>query len=630
MARKQAFTLARIISASVITVIIYLVPIEGYSRILAYCVPYLIAGYDVIWEAARNIFRGRVFDEHFLMSIATAGAFCVGEYPEAAGVMIFYQIGELFQSAAEGKSRGSIASLMALRPDHASVLRGGREITVSPRDVAPGETVIVRQGEKIPLDGEILSGETSVNTSALTGESVPEDKAAGDAVQSGTVNLGGLIKVKVLSAYEDSTVEKILQLVENSSAKKAGTENIITRFSRCYTPAVVAAAVLLAAAGPLIFDGEPAEWIRRALIFLMVSCPCALLVSVPLAFFTAIGRASRDGVLIKGANFIEALARADAVVLDKTGTLTKGTFSVNAIHPKDISEADLLDIAAAAESYSTHPAGASITAAHEGHIDTSRIGRVNEIAGKGVRAEIDGEVYYVGSGALMDAAGADWHPCHLSGTVIHISRADAYLGHIVISDELKPDAKEAVERLRRLGIKKTVMLTGDGEKAAREIAAGAGIEEYRAGLLPSQKVEEIEKLRSGGYRAVFAGDGINDAPALAEADVGIAMGALGSDAAIESADVVLMDDRLIKLPFAVGIARSAMRTVKQNIIFVLAVKAAILILAALGLTNMWTAVFGDVGVMILAILNSMKMLLGKPREERTGGGNGGYRTLLRP
>lgn len=608
MSRKQKKMLFRIIAATVLCIAVWALPLKGWWRAVAFAVPYLIVGWDVLWSAVRNIFTGQLFDEKLLMTVATLGAIAIGEYPEAAGVMIFYQVGELFQNIAVGKSRRSIAALMDIRPDSAVVLRNGEEITVSPEEVKLGEELIIRPGEKIPLDGEITEGETSVNTAALTGESLPADKGIGDKVISGTLNLTGVIHIRSSGEYAESTVAKILELVENASEKKAKAENFITRFARWYTPCVVAAAVLLALIPPLLFAGEWSMWINRALIFLMVSCPCALVVSVPLSFFGGIGGASRSGILIKGANDLETLAGVDTVVFDKTGTLTRGSFTVNAIHPSKVSQDVLLDIAAAAESYSSHPVAESIVAAHKGHIDKSRIGETKEIAGHGVRAVVDGETYFVGNGALMEQAGAQWHECHLSGTVIHISRDSEYLGHIVINDTLKPDSAAAIKALKGLGIKKTVMLTGDSAKNAEAIGKEAGVDEIHSGLLPAQKVERLETLISEGCKTAFAGDGINDAPVLARADVGVAMGALGSDAAIESADVVLMDDSLMKLPCAIRVARRTMRIVRQNIIFALAVKAVILVLGAVGIAGMWIAMLGDVGVMVLAVLNAMRAM----------------------
>ncbi len=609
MTRRQKKTLARIAAAALLTLVAALLPLEGVWKALAFAVPYLLVGWDVLWGAIRKILQGQVFDEEFLMSLATIGAFAVGEYPEAAAVMLFYQIGEWFQSVAVGRSRRSIAALMDIRPDMARVLRGGEEIELDPEEVAVGEILLVRPGERIPLDGVIVEGGGSVDTAALTGESLPADKREGDTVISGCISLTGLLKIRTESAYAESTVARILELVENSAEKKARVENFITRFARWYTPLVVASALLLALLPPLLGQGAWSDWLRRALIFLVVSCPCALVVSVPLSFFGGIGGASRDGVLIKGANYLEMLDRVDTLVFDKTGTLTQGRFAVDAIHPQAVSAEELLDIAAAAESYSSHPVAESVVLAHEGDIDRGRIGEVEELAGLGVRAVVDGRTFYVGSGRLMDRVGADWHECHLPGTVIHIAEDGAYMGHIVISDQLKPDAAGAIRRLKELGVKRTVMLTGDGEKVAQAVAEQLGVDEVHAGLLPAQKVEEVERLLAEGRRVAFVGDGINDAPVLSRADVGIAMGALGSDAAIESADIVLMDDKPSRLPLAIRIARRTMRVVRENIAFSLAVKFGILLLSALGLTNMWWAVFGDVGVLILATLNAMRCMV---------------------
>ena len=609
MTRRQKKTLCRILAAALLTLAAALLPAEGLWKALAFVVPYLVIGWDVLWSAVRNIAHGQVFDEKFLMAIATLGAFAVGEYPEAAAVMLFYQIGEFFQSVAVGRSRRSIAALMDIRPDCATVLRDGEERQVDPEEVAVGETILVRPGEKIPLDGTVLEGSSSVNTAALTGESLPVDKTVGDGVVSGCINLTGLLKIRTGSAYAESTVARILELVENSAEKKSRIENFITRFARWYTPLVVVSAVLLALIPPLFFHGVWSDWIRRALIFLVVSCPCALVVSVPLSFFGGLGGASRDGILIKGANYMEMLDRVDTVVFDKTGTLTQGRFAVDAIHPAEISAEELLDIAAAAESYSSHPVAESVVRAHEGDIDRSRIGEVKELAGMGIRAQVDGRSFYVGNGKLMEQVGAAWHECHLPGTVIHIAEDSRYMGHIVISDQLKPDAAEAIRRLKERGVTETVMLTGDAEKVALAVAGQLGVDRVYAGLLPGQKVEQVEKLLAEGRRVAFVGDGINDAPVLSRADVGIAMGAMGSDAAIESADIVLMDDKPSRLPLAKKIARRTMRIVHENIIFALAVKFGILFLSAAGLTNMWWAVFGDVGVLILAILNAMRCLL---------------------
>lgn len=608
MSRKHKKRLARIIIAAAALAVIVLLPVNEKIKALLYLLPYFIVGWDVLWSAVRNIAHGQVFDENFLMSLATVGAFALGDCLEAVAVMLFYQVGELFQGIAVGKSRKSIAALMDIRPDSAVVLRDGKEITVSPEEVQKGETVIVRAGEKIPLDGIVLEGESSVNTAALTGESLPRDIKAGDRVVSGSVNLSGVITLKTESIYRDSTVAKILDLVENSSSKKAKTENFITRFAKYYTPLVVAAAVILAILPPLVSGGGWAQWLQRALIFLVVSCPCALVISVPLSFFGGIGGASRRGILIKGANYTEVLAKVNTVVFDKTGTLTKGVFKVTAVHPESMSESELLDVAAAAESYSTHPIAESIITAHTGHIDRKRIGKVTEHAGMGVEAVIDGETIFAGNGKLMELAGAKWHDCHITGTVIHISEGKNYLGHIVISDEVKPDSKTAVAELKNLGVTKTVMLTGDRKEIGEAVGEELGLDEVQAGLLPDGKVSALERLLSEEPRLAFVGDGINDAPVLARADIGIAMGGMGSDAAIEAADVVLMDDKPSKLPEAIKIARKTMAIVWENIIFALAVKAVVLALGALGLAGMWLAIFADVGVTVLAVLNAMRAM----------------------
>ena len=608
MSRKQKKTLLRIGLAALLLAGAALLPVEGLWKALAYAMPWLVIGWDVLWDALRGIAHGQVFDEKFLMAIATIGAFAIGEYPEAAAVMLFYQIGEWFQSVAVGRSRKSIAALMDIRPEYAVVLREGEEQEVDPEEVAIGETILLRPGERVPLDGSVLEGSGSLNTAALTGESLPVDVGPGDRVISGSINLTGLLRVRVESAYEDSTVSRILELVENSAEKKAKVESFITRFARWYTPCVVIGALLLGLIPPL-FVGNWGEWIHRALIFLVVSCPCALVVSVPLSFFGGIGGASRAGILIKGANDLEALASVDTVAFDKTGTLTQGSFQVDAVHPREMEADALLDIAAAAESHSTHPVAESIVKAHGGHIDPARLGEIKELAGLGLQAEVDGETFYVGNGKLMDQVGADWHECHLPGTVVHIARGKEYLGHIVINDTLKPDAASAMAALKELGVKRTVLLSGDRQRVAEAVAKDLGLDEVRAELLPEQKVEEVEKLLESGAKLAFVGDGINDAPVLARADVGIAMGALGSDAAIESADVVLMDDKPSRIALAVKIARKTMGIVRQNIAFALGVKFIILILGALGIADLWLAVFGDVGVLILAILNAMRCLL---------------------
>lgn len=611
MSKGQKIDLVRILLALVLWIVVWLLPLDGYFKLIAFLVPYLVIGYDVLWSAVRNILHGQVFDENFLMAVASIGAFCVAQYPEAVAVLLFYQVGELCQGLAVGKSRKSIAALMDIRPDFARVLRDGKEETVDPQTVEVGETIIIKPGERVPLDAVITKGETAVDTSALTGESLPCDKHVGDNVISGSINLNGLIEAKVRTAYAESTVSRVLDLVENSAAKKARAEAFITRFAKYYTPCVVIAAVLLAVLPPLILKQSFSEWITRALTFLVVSCPCALVISVPLSFFGGIGGASKLGILIKGANDLEALSKVDTVVFDKTGTLTQGRFEVTAVHAQEMSEAELLDIAALAESYSNHPIALSIIKAHGGHLDKSRVSSIEESSGYGVTAVIDGKKVSVGNDKLMHRAGVQWKDCHLPGTTVHIAADGVYMGHIVISDTVKPDAKEAILALKNNGVRKTVMLTGDNKKNGEAVAAELGLDEAKTQLLPDEKVAAVEELlqqKPDKRTLAFVGDGINDAPVLARADVGIAMGALGSDAAIEAADIVLMDDRLTGLSKAMRISRKTMRIVRQNIVFSLLVKLAILVLGALGLANMWFAVFGDVGVMILAILNAMRAL----------------------
>lgn len=611
MSKGQKIDLVRILLAAVLWIVVWLLPLDGYFKLIAFLVPYLVIGYDVLWSAVRNILHGQVFDENFLMAVASIGAFCVAQYPEAVAVLLFYQVGELCQGLAVGKSRKSIAALMDIRPDFARVLRDGKEETVDPQTVEVGETIIIKPGERVPLDAVVTKGETAVDTSALTGESLPCDKHVGDNVISGSINLNGLIEAKVRTAYAESTVSRVLDLVENSAAKKARAEAFITRFAKYYTPCVVIAAVLLAVLPPLILKQSFSEWITRALTFLVVSCPCALVISVPLSFFGGIGGASKLGILIKGANDLEALSKVDTVVFDKTGTLTQGRFEVTAVHAQEMSEAELLDIAALAESYSNHPIALSIIKAHGGHLDKSRVTSIEESSGYGVTAVIDGKKVSVGNDKLMHRAGVQWKDCHLPGTTVHIAADGVYMGHIVISDTVKPDAKEAILSLKNNGVRKTVMLTGDNKKNGEAVAAELGLDEAKTQLLPDEKVAAVEELlqqKPDKRTLAFVGDGINDAPVLARADVGIAMGALGSDAAIEAADIVLMDDRLTGLSKAMRISRKTMRIVRQNIVFSLLVKLAVLVLGALGIANMWFAVFADVGVMILAILNAMRAL----------------------
>ena len=611
MSRKQKRNVFRIAFAAVLFVVVWALPTDGVVRLLTFLVPYAIVGYDVVFEALRNIAHGQVFDENFLMSVATIGAFFVADYPEAVAVMLFYQVGELFQSIAVGKSRKSISALMDIRPDYANVLRDGDVKTVSPEEVEIGEIIEIKPGEKIPLDAVVTKGETTVNTAALTGESVPVTCRVGDAVISGSVNQNGLIEARVTSVFGESTVSKILDLVENATSKKAKSENFITRFAKYYTPCVVFAALALALIPPLLFKQPFSVWVTRALTFLVVSCPCALVVTVPLTFYCGIGGASRQGVLIKGANYLETLSKAETVVFDKTGTLTNGTFTVVAIHPQQISERELLDLTATAESVSSHPIATSILKAYGEPIDKTRIGNIEELSGRGIHAVIDGKSVYVGNGVLMQSVGVDFHECKTVGTTVHIAVDGLYAGHIVIADTVKPDAKSAVEQLKASGIRKTVMLTGDSDTVGQAVAKELGMDEAYTQLMPDDKVEKTEKLlaeKNTKSTLAFVGDGINDAPVLARADVGIAMGALGSDAAIEAADVVLMDDKPAKLVTALKISRKTMRIVRQNIVFALSVKAVVLLLSAFGLASMWVAVFADVGVMILAVCNAVRAM----------------------
>ena len=612
MTKKQKKTLGRISAAGGLLVLaVVAAPRLPVPAILPFLIPYFTIGWDILWKAIRNIKNGQVFDENFLMAIATVGALAIGEYPEAVFVMLFYQVGELFQAVAVGKSRRSIAALMDIRPDSANVERNGEVETVDPDEVAVGETIVIKPGERVPIDGQVLEGTSTLNTAALTGESLPRDVGIGDDVISGCVNLSGLLRVRTTKEFGDSTVAKILDLVENSSAKKAKTEQFITRFAKWYTPAVVIGAVLLAILPPLLMDGDWTRWFRQALIFLVISCPCALVISVPLTFFGGIGGCSRAGILVKGSNYLEALARAELVVFDKTGTLTKGVFSVTAIHPEECGEDRLLELAALAESYSGHPIARSLREAYAKAVDDSRVTNVEELAGRGVRADIDGRTVYAGNDKLMEEVGASWRPCHKVGTTVHVAAEGEYLGHIVISDEVKPDARAAITALKAAGVKKTVMLTGDAEPVGRAVGAELGLDEVHAQLLPADKVDRVETLlgqKSARGTLCFVGDGINDAPVLSRADVGVAMGALGSDAAIEAADVVLMDDKPSKLAEAIRMARRTLRIANQNIVFALGVKGIFLLLGVLGKANMWEATFADVGVSVIAILNATRAL----------------------
>ena len=569
----------------------------------------------MLWRAIRNIKNGQVFDENFLMSVATVGAFGCGEYPEAVAVMLFYQVGELFQSVAVDRSRKSISALMDIRPDYANMERNGELVQVDPEEVSVGDVIVVKAGERVPLDGTVLEGTSSLDTAALTGESLPRDVQAGDEVVSGCVNLTGVLHVKVNKPFGESTVAKILDLVENSSSKKAKAENFITKFARYYTPAVVFAALALAALPPLLGMGPWLMWVQRALNFLVVSCPCALVISIPLSFFGGIGGASKQGILVKGGNYLEALAQAGIVVFDKTGTLTKGTFEVTAVHPQQVGEGELLELAALAERFSDHPISRSIQAACQSAPDPNRVTDAKEIAGHGVRAVVDGKTVLAGNQKLMDQFHIPFEDaCHHVGTIIHVAVDGVYMGHIVISDQVKEGAKETLRDLKAAGVRKTVMLTGDSQAVGQAVAQQLGLDEVHAELLPGDKVDQVEGLlQSKGPKEqlVFVGDGINDAPVLSRADIGVAMGAMGSDAAIEAADIVLMDDDLKKLPVAVRIARKTLRIVRENIVFALAVKFLVLILSAVGVANMWWAVFADVGVSVIAILNSMRMLNAK-------------------
>ena len=615
MTRKQKKMLVRIAVSAVLLIAAVLVPYQGLWRFALFLPAYFVIGWDVLWRAVRNIAHGQVFDENFLMALATVGAFCTGffgqgEYPEAVFVMLFYQVGELFQSYAVGKSRKSIASLMDIRPDYANVERDGKLLQVDPEEVAVGDTITVKAGEKIPLDGLVLEGSSLVNTSALTGESVPRQVRPGDSVISGCVNQNGLLRVQVTKAFGESTVQKILDLVENASSKKAKAENFITKFARYYTPVVVFCALALAVVPPL-FVGDWTGWVQKALIFLVVSCPCALVISVPLSFFGGIGGASRQGILVKGGNYLEVLADTELVVFDKTGTLTKGVFQVTAIHPEGVSQQELLELAALAESYSDHPISRSLKEAWGKALDTARVGQVEELSGRGVRAQVDGKEVWAGNGKLMEEIGLAYRPSGQVGTVVHVAAEGRYLGYILIADEVKPDAKEAIAALKAQGVKKTVLLTGDAKDVGEAVAQELGLDEAYTQLLPGDKVERVEALlqeTSPKGKLAFVGDGINDAPVLSRADIGIAMGALGSDAAIEAADLVLMDDKPSKIAKAMEISKRTLRIVRQNIVFALAVKLLVLILTPFGLSNMWEAVFADVGVTVIAILNASRAL----------------------
>ena len=592
MTTKQKKNLIRIAVALVLFLAAWLSPLTGWWQLGAFLVPYFIVGWDVLWRALRNIAHGQIFDENFLMAVATIGALAIGEYPEGVAVMLFYQVGEWFQSYAVGRSRRSIASLMDIRPDIANVERDGQLQEVDPDEVAIGEVIVVKPGEKVPLDGVVLEGRSSLDTAALTGESLPREVVPGDDVVSGCVNQSGLLRVQVTKRFGESTVSKILDLVENASSKKAPAENFITKFARYYTPCVVIGAVLLAVLPPLLTGWNDwsvwSEWIHRALIFLVISCPCALVISVPLSFFGGIGGASRCGILVKGSNYLEALAATDVVVFDKTGTLTQGVFNVTAIHPDHVSEGQLLELAALAESYSEHPISRSLREAYGKEVDTSRITSNEELAGRGVRAVIDGKTVCVGNNKLMDDIGIAWHPCHRVGTTVHVSVDGAYAGHIVISDEVKPDAKEAIAALKELGVRKTVMLTGDAKAVGESVAADLGLDAVYTQLLPGDKVDRMEDLlkeRVGKGKLAFVGDGMNDAPVLSRADVGIAMGGAGSDLAVDAADIALVDDEVNELPHLVALSKRMMITIKVNMSFSMGLNFLAIVLAMIGTLN---------------------------------------------
>nr|WP_302226006.1 heavy metal translocating P-type ATPase [uncultured Marvinbryantia sp.] len=617
MTKKQKNVLMRIIISILLIVIFSLLPVEGYLRMALFLIPYLVIGYDILKKALKGIKNRQVFDENFLMAVATIGAIVLGEYVEGAAVMLFYQIGELFQSYAVGKSRRNISELMDIRPDYANVERDGALEKVDPDEVAIGDVIVVQPGEKVPIDGVILEGSTTLNTSALTGESLPREAATGDEIISGCINMSGLIKVRTTKEFGESTVSKILDLVENSSSKKSRSENFITKFARYYTPAVCYSAVALAVLPPLVrmfflgLSPQWAEWVMRALTFLVISCPCALVISIPLSFFAGIGGASNAGMLVKGSNYLEMLSKTDCVVFDKTGTMTQGVFEVAGVHHNTMDETKLLEYAALAECHSTHPISKSLQKAYGKHIDQSRVSDVQEIGGNGVIAKVDGRTVAAGNSKLMKRIGVSYHDCHSVGTIVHLAIDGEYAGHIVISDILKPHAKEAIQALKKTGVSKTVMLTGDAKKVADQVAEELGITEVYSELLPGDKVSIVEKLlkeKKPKSALAFVGDGINDAPVLSRADIGIAMGALGSDAAIEAADIVLMDDDPLKIAKAIRISRKCMRIVYENIYFAIGVKLICLVLGALGIANMWIAIFSDVGVMVIAVLNAIRTL----------------------
>ena len=622
MTKKQKKMLLRILITAVMLAVLHLLPITGVPQLIAYLAAYLVIGYDILRKAGRGILNGRAFDENFLMALATLGAFFLavwtrsGDYVEGIAVMLFYQIGELFQSYAVGKSRRNITALMDIRPDYANIETDGELHQVAPDEVAVGSIIVVQPGEKVPLDGVVVEGEASLNTSALTGESLPRDVRAGDEIISGCIDLSGVLKIRTTKAFGESTVSKILDLVENASSRKSRSEAFISRFAKIYTPVVCIAALALAVLMPLgrmAFGASPdwADWVYRALSFLVVSCPCALVISIPLSFFAGIGCASKEGILIKGSNYLEALSKARIVVFDKTGTLTQGVFEVTGVHHSPYGEQQLLEYAALAECASSHPISKSLQAAYGSEIDRSRVTDIEELSGHGVTATVDGHRIAAGNGKLMAKLGISYQDCHCVGTIIHMAIDGQYAGHIVISDVVKPHAKQAIEQLRRAGVQKTVMLTGDSKRVADSVAAELGVDEVRSELLPGDKVVQTEALLAANStkgKLAFVGDGINDAPVLTRADIGIAMGAMGSDAAIEAADIVLMDDDPLQIAKAIRISRRCIGIVKQNIVFSLVVKFACLALVAVGAANMWAAIFADVGVMVLAVLNAIRAL----------------------
>ena len=622
MTKKQKKMLLRIIITAVMLAALYFLPVTGWLRLGLYLVTYLVIGYDILKKAGQGIANGRVFDENFLMAVATVGAFALaiyeksGDYNEAIAVMLFYQVGELFQSYAVGKSRKNISALMDIRPDYANIEQDGKLVQVDPDEVAVGTVIVVQPGEKAPIDGVVVEGSSTLNTSALTGESLPRDVHEGDEIISGCINMTGVLKIRTTKVFGESTVSKILELVENSSSRKSRSEDFIAKFARVYTPVVCYSALALAVLPPVIrlvggMDGQWEQWIYRALTFLVTSCPCALVVSIPLSFFAGIGGASHEGILIKGSNYLETLSQVKTVVFDKTGTLTRGVFEVTAVHHSDMDEQKLLEYAALAECASSHPISKSLQRAYGKAIDRSRVTDIQELSGHGVTAVVDGHPVAAGNSKLMEQLGIPYHDCHSVGTIIHMAVDGQYAGHIVISDVVKPHAKEAVEALHKAGVEKTVMLTGDAKKVADAVAAELGVDEVHSELLPGDKVDKVESLlaqQSGKAKLAFVGDGVNDAPVLGRADIGIAMGAMGSDAAIEAADIVLMDDEPLQIAKAIRISRKCIGIVYENIVFALAVKFACLVLVAIGLADMWAAIFADVGVMVLAVLNAIRAL----------------------